>query len=82
MSREKALSSWHSIRTTFILFVLVVPIVMVARANDAGAEGSSLDEMIGPGAGLIGIAGVLAEICRRAINFAAGETVCRWGAAA
>ena len=81
MSHEKALSSWHSIRTTFILFLLVVPIVMFARANDGSAEASSLEDMIGPGAGLIGIAGLLAETCRRAINYAVGEAVCRWGPA-
>lgn len=82
MSREKALSTWHSVRTTFLMFLIVVPIVMVLRARDEQSSVGAINELVAPGVGIIVIAGVLAEICRRMLNRVMGEHLCHWGPSA
>ena len=78
MYPERALSVWRSIRTTFILFLIVVPLVIVT--NGFGAEGadSYQTDVILSAVGLIALAAVIAEILRRVINSYAGSPVCRW----
>lgn len=78
MSADYALSVWRSVRATFILFLIVVPLVVFVNA---GSEVETRDELVLPAAGLIGFAGILAEAFRRMINFRAGDTICHWTSA-
>ena len=78
MSADYALSVWRSVRATFILFLIVVPLVVFVNA---GSEVATRDDLVLPAAGLIGFAGILAEAFRRMINFQAGDTICHWTSA-
>lgn len=78
MSAETALNIWRSIRTTFVLFLLVVPLIIVANVSSGEIEGSIDGDLLIPAAGLILFAGFLAEAGRRTINHFAGTPLCRW----
>ena len=75
MSADYALSVWRSVRATFILFLIVVPLVVFVNA---GSEVATRDDLVLPAAGLIGFAGILAEAFRRMINLQAGDNICHW----
>lgn len=78
MSHEHALSIWKSVRSTFILFLVLVP--MIIFANSLAGPGSTTDwrELVLPAAGMILFAGILAELGRRMINYFAGAAICHW----
>ena len=78
MSPTYALSVWRSIRTTFVLFLIVVPLVILANGRGDDGAGTGWSELAAPALGLIAFAGLFAELCRRAINHFAGETICHW----
>lgn len=78
MSPERALSVWQSIRTTFILFLIVVPLVIVTNGFGAEAVDGSQTDVILSAIGLLVLAAVIAEILRRTVNFYAGGPICQW----
>jgi FtsH-binding integral membrane protein len=78
VSLDYALNIWRSIRTTFLLFLVVVPIVVLANIFDSDSPVNIQDNLIIPAVGMIIFAGILAEVCRRMINFFVGNPVCRW----
>lgn len=78
MSPDHALNIWRSIRTTFVLFLVVVPLVILTNFQGSDGAGSSWDELALPAAGLILFAGLFAELCRRTINHFAGDAICHW----
>lgn len=78
MSEQNALNIWRSLRATFFLFLIVVPILIVANVSSGEIEGSTGDDLLIPAAGLILFAGFLAEAGRRTINHLAGAPLCRW----
>ncbi|MEN8859377.1 hypothetical protein [Qipengyuania flava] len=82
MSPTYALSVWRSIRTTFVLFLVVVPLVILANGRGDDDLGASWSELVVPALGLIAFAGLFAELCRRAINHFAGEAICHWSSRA
>lgn len=82
MSPTYALSVWRSIRTTFVLFLIVVPLVILANGRGDDDLGATWSELVVPGLGLIAFAGLFAELCRRAINHFAGEAICHWSSRA
>ena len=49
MSPENALNIWRSIRTTFVLFLVVVPLVILANLHGDDSAGPSWDELALPG---------------------------------
>ena len=81
MSTDYALSVWRSVRATFILFLVVVPLVVFVNAGSEKRMSAGWDELVLPAAGLIGFAGLLAKAFRRMINFQAGDTICHWTSA-
>ena len=78
MSREYAVSVWRSVRTTFLLFVILVPAILVFNIAGTEGAGARLRELAPSAAGMVIFAGALAEIGRRLINHFAGEPVCHW----
>lgn len=78
MSPDNALNIWRSIRTTFVLFLLVVPLVILANLHGDDSAGPSWDELALPAVGLVLVAGLFAEIGRRLINHFAGTPICTW----
>ena len=78
MSPEYALNIWRSIRTTFVLFLVVVPLVILTNLQGDDGAGSSWDELALPAVGLILVAGIFAEIGRRLMNHLAGTPICTW----
>lgn len=78
MSPEYALSIWRSVKTTFVLFLVVVPIVVLANISETGVAENTWRDLLAPAAALVIFAGIIAEICRRMINFFAGGAICNW----
>jgi hypothetical protein len=78
VSPENALNIWRSIRTTFVLFQVVVPLVILANLHGEDGAGSNWDELALPAVGLVLVAGLFAEIGRRLINHFAGTPICTW----
>jgi len=78
VSPENALNIWRSIRTTFVLFLVVVPLVILANLHGDDSAGPSWDELALPAVGLVLVAGLFAEIGRRLINHFAGTAICTW----
>jgi lysylphosphatidylglycerol synthetase-like protein (DUF2156 family) len=78
VSLDNALNIWRSIRTTFVLFLVVVPLVILANLHGADSAGSSWAELALPAVGLVLVAGLFAEIGRRLINHFAGTPICTW----
>ncbi|UYH55394.1 hypothetical protein N6L26_02165 [Qipengyuania sp. SS22] len=78
MSPAYALNIWRSIRTTFVLFLVVVPLVILTNLQDDDGVGSTWDELALPAVGLILVAGLFAEIGRRLMNHFAGTPICTW----
>jgi hypothetical protein len=78
VSPDNALNIWRSIRTTFVLFLVVVPLVILANLHGDDSAGSSWDELALPTVGLVLVAGLFAEVGRRLINHFAGTPICTW----
>ena len=78
MSHDYARSIWRSVRTTFILFVVLVPVIVAFNVVGTENPESQLSELIPSAAGMVVFAGVLAEMGRRLINHLAGSPVCSW----
>ena len=78
MSPHNALNIWRSIRTTFVLFLVVVPLVILANLHGDDSAGPSWDELALPAVGLVLVAGLFAEVGRRLINHFAGTPICTW----
>ncbi|MEX0342122.1 MAG: hypothetical protein AB3N06_06015, partial [Erythrobacter sp.] len=75
---QNALKVWRSIRSTFYLFLIVVPFVLATNTAKVLGEGASWSELITSAGGMIAVAAVIAEILRHAINHLAGDKICRW----
>ena len=74
MTVQSAFNTWRSIRTTFFLFLVVVPIVLVT----GDGEGKHWSDLAASAAGMIGVAAFVAELLRQGINYLAGSKVCHW----
>jgi hypothetical protein len=80
VSREYALRVWRSIRTTFVLFLVVVPLVVVANILDSEGTKDIWSDLVLPAAGLVIFAALVAEVGRRIVNAVLGAETCRWRA--
>lgn len=78
MSHDYALGIWQSVRTTFVLFVVLVPVIVAFNVVGTENPESQLSELIPSAVGMILFAGVLAEVGRRLINHFAGSSICHW----
>lgn len=78
MSPERALAIWRSIRSTFILFLIVVPVVVATNGFGTPDVDRSRNDLILSALGLVLLAAVIAEVLRRIVNAYAGSAVCRW----
>ena len=75
MTEERALAVWKSVQTSFVLFLVIVPLVLLLNAQAEGLD----RENWGTAFGVIAVAGVIAEVFRRGLNHLAGNATCRWG---
>lgn len=78
MPRDQALRIWRSVRTTFVLFLVVVPVVVVANILGGKGAGDAWSGLIVPAALLLVFAALVAETGRRIINAVSGAEICRW----
>ena len=66
----------RGVKAAFDLLVELGAVRGPGRGDDGAGTGWS--ELAAPALGLIAFAGLFAELCRRAINHFAGETICHW----
>ncbi len=78
MTKDYALGIWRSVKTTFVLFLIVVPVIVVSDILGPGRAKNDWSELVLPAAGLLVFAALVAEVGRRMINFFAGSDICHW----
>ncbi len=78
MSQDYALSVWRSVRTTFVLFLVLAPIIIATNVVGTENPQRQLNDLIPAAVGMTIFAGALAEVGRRLINHLAGSSICHW----
>ncbi|TMM48950.1 hypothetical protein [Qipengyuania marisflavi] len=81
MTQEYALEIWRSVKTTFVLMLIVVPIIVLAILLNPEWGRGDWGSLVPKAAGMVIFGGLLAEIFRRMINFFAGKPICHWRSA-
>ena len=78
MSDEFVLQIWRSTQVIMALCWVILLLIIATNMASAEVSQSVFRDLVMPAAGFAAFAILLAEICRRMLNFFAGKRICHW----